>query len=195
MTTRPTTTWKESRVVISEYCVVFMAALNCQTTRCKRSTYLINDSTNCSLETKTLCEDKRSTFAEPGVRRRRRRRRQESGEIVFWRQTSASRASYSDNGERGWWPPVAPEAEGPSAQRLVSADGSCWAGWRSTRFVLGDKGEQWACVNASNPSASQTSAVICRNLVRRDADKGWGTQQSSLTLNQLLLNLSKRVTQ
>ncbi len=77
----------------------------------------------------------------------------------------------------GPWRP--PEAEGPSAQRLVSADGSCWAGWRSTRFVLGDKGEQRASVNASNPPASQTSAVICRNLVRWDA---------SLTLNQLLLN-------
>lgn len=88
------------------------------------------------------------------------------------RQTSASCASYSDNKKWGLRPL---RVKGPSAQRSTSADGSCRAGWRSNRFVLADKGEQRASVNASNPSASQTPAVISPpTLVRRDGDKGRG---------------------
>lgn len=57
---------------------------------------------------------------------------------------------------RQWWLSTA-------AQRPVSADSSCWARWWSARFVLGDKGEQRASVNESNPWTSQSPAVICRN--------------------------------
>lgn len=118
--------------------------LSCQCWTTKQHDTKLCKSTTWNQRLNKLQFRKRNKFTHvPGVKRQRRRR----GGCFIKTNICLACILFRQWGER-MAASVAPEAEGLSAQWLVSAGGSCWAGWRSNLFVLGDKGKQWASVNA-----------------------------------------------